>query len=167
MPLESIQTDFSNKTYAIRKKIHRFFLLLRSSILKLNYLCDLRSLISKIRPCSSPLNLLSNATGFTSFGFLKTKLCTISYDDLIMDWFSRANLYNLPHVIVSSFGSKFDKNETIVCVLATNFTSQNNANQYLKFFHYVPWDFRFALWKFQLLKPRRKIFIAKIPWWPI
>ena len=122
MPLESIQLDSSNKTYAIRKKkIHTFYLILRSSILKLNYLCNCRSLISEIFPCSIPLELLSNVTGLTWFGFFKAKLCPISHNDAIMDWFSRANLYYLPHVTVSSFGSGIDRQEARVCVLAATY----------------------------------------------
>ena len=63
MPLEPIQIYSSNKTYAIRKKIHTFFLLLKSLILQLNYLYDCRSSISEIHPCSIPLKILSNSTG--------------------------------------------------------------------------------------------------------
>ena len=121
MPLESIQIDSSNKTYSIRKKIHTFFLLLRSSILKLDFLYDCGSSIFKIRQWGSLLNYLSNATCLTWFGFSKAKLCPISHNDLIMDWFSTTNLYDLPRVTVLSFGSKIDSQETTVCVLATNF----------------------------------------------
>ena len=105
------------------KTIHTFFLILRSSILKMNYLCNFRYLIYEIWPWISPLNLLSNAIGMTRFGFLKSNLCPISYDDLIMDWFSRANLYELKRVTVSSFGFEIDRQETTVCVLAVNFYS--------------------------------------------
>ena len=117
MPLESIQLDSSNKTYAIRKKIHTFFLLLRSSILKLYYLCDCGSSISEIQHWSSPLNSLLNATGLTLFGFSKTKLCSISHNDLIMDWFNRANLYEFTRFIISSFSSESDRQETTFRVL--------------------------------------------------
>ena len=103
------------------KKIHTFFLLLRSLILKLNYLCVFQSLITEIWSWSSPLNPLSNATGLTWFGFFKTKLCPISHNNLIMDWFSRANLYDLPRVLVSSFGSEIYRQETTVCVLLVTF----------------------------------------------
>ena len=103
------------------KKIHTFLLILRSSILKLNYLCDFRYLISEIWPCSIPLKLLSIATGLTWFGFFKTKLCPISYNDPILDLFNRANLYDFPHVIFSSFGSEIDIRETTVCALVATF----------------------------------------------
>ena len=103
------------------KKIHTFFLLLRNLILNLNYLCDFISSISEIWSYSSPLHLLSNAMGLTWFRFFKENLCPISHNDLIMDWFSRANLYDLPRVIVSSFFFKIDSQETIVCVFATTF----------------------------------------------
>ena len=51
----------------------------------------------------------------------RKKLCPISHNDLIMDWFSRANLYDLPHVTVSSFGSEIDSQETKVREIVTNF----------------------------------------------
>ena len=121
MPLESIQIDSSNKTYAIQKKIHTFFLLLSSSILKLYYLCNYEYSLSEIWSYSSPLNLLSNLTGLTRFRFFMTKLCLISHNDLIMDYFRRANLYDMPRVIVSSFGSEIDTKETKVHVLVENF----------------------------------------------
>ena len=101
-------------------------MLLRSSILKLDYLCDFGSSISKIWHWGGPLNSLLNATGLTWFGFLKTNLCPISYDDLIMDWFSREKLYHLPCVIFSSFGSKIDSQETTVRVLAWTFLRHSN-----------------------------------------
>ena len=122
MPLESIQIDSSNKTYALRKKkIHTFFLLMRSSILKLNYLYDFGSSISEIQHWSIPLNSLLNATALTWFWFSKTNLCPISHNDLIMDWFITANLYDFPSVTVSSFGSEIDSQETTVCLLVKKF----------------------------------------------
>ena len=98
MPLESLQTDFSNRLMQFFKKIHTFFLILRSLMLKLMYLCNLRSPRFYLQYFSSPLNLLSNAIGLTWFGFFKAKLCPISHNGLIMDCFSRVNLYGLPHV---------------------------------------------------------------------
>ena len=89
--------------------------------MKLNYLCDFRSLISEIWSWGSPLNPLSNAIGLTWFGFFKENLCPISHNDLIMDWFSRENLYDLPCVIIFSFGSKIYRKETTVHVLPTTF----------------------------------------------
>ena len=125
MPLESIQIDSSRRLLQLGKKknIHTFFLLLRNSILKLDYLYDCITSIFEFQYQHSPLNYLSNSTGLTWFGFSKTKLCPISHNHLIMDWFSRANLYDLPRVTVSSFVSEIDSQETTVCVLATNFYS--------------------------------------------
>ena len=91
-----------------RKKIHTFFLLLRSSILKLDYLCDCSTSISYFQYQRIPLNYISNSIGLTWFGFSKTKLCPISHNDLIMDWFSRANLYDVPCITISSFDSEID-----------------------------------------------------------
>ena len=96
-------------------------MLLRSSILNFSYLYNFRSSISKLQPCSIPLKLLSNGTSLTWFWCSKTKLCPISHNDLILDWFSRANLYDLPRVTVSSFVSEIDSQETTVCVLVTTF----------------------------------------------
>ena len=96
-------------------------MLLRSSILKLDYLCDYGSSISKIQHWIHPLNSLLNSTVLTWFGFSKTNLCPISHNDLIMDWFSIANLYGLPRVTVSSFASEIDSQETRVRVLVTTF----------------------------------------------
>ena len=151
MPLESIQLDSSNKTYAIReKKIHTFYFLLRSSILKLNYLCNCRSSISEIWPCSIPLKLLSNFIGLTWFGLFKAKLCPISHNDPNMDWFSRANLYDFPCVTVSSFGSEIDRKETKVHVLVATFYNipiQCSERELWRFSH----DHLFAI-KFRSLK---------------
>ena len=104
-----------------KKKYTHLLLAFRSSILKLNYLCNWKSSISQIQPCSSPLKLLSNAIGLTWFWCSKTKLCPISHNDLILDWFSRANLYDLPRVTVLSFVSEIDSQETTGCVLVTTF----------------------------------------------
>ena len=104
------------------KQIHTFFLLLSSSIFKLNYLCYFRLSISEIRRCSSPLNLRLNSIVLTWFGFFKSKLCPISHDDLIiMDWFSRANLYDFPCVNVSFFGSEIDITKIVVHVIVATF----------------------------------------------
>ena len=43
---------------------------------------------------------------FRFWTFVQTKLCPISHNDLIMDSFTRANLYGVPCVTISSFGSK-------------------------------------------------------------
>ena len=81
----------------------------RSSILNLVYLCYFRLPICDFHPYSSPLSLLSNATGLTQFGFFKGELYPISHTALIMDCFSRAHLYGMPRVIISSFASKIDR----------------------------------------------------------
>ena len=104
-----------------KKNIHTFFFLFRRSILKLDNLYYWSTSISEFQYQRRPLNYLSNATGLTWFGFSKTKLCPISHNDLILDWFSRANLYDLPHVTVSSFVSEIDSQETTVRVLVTTF----------------------------------------------
>ena len=101
------------------EKIHTFFLLLRSSILKLDYLCDCGSSISEIWHWGILLNYLSNATSLTWFGFPKENLCPISHNDLIMDWFNRSNLYDLPNVTVFSLSSEIDSKETKVCVFVS------------------------------------------------
>ena len=70
---------------------------------------------------SSPLSHISNAVGLTQFGFFKRELCLKSHNALIMDCFSRAHLYDMPHVTVSSFGSKIDIQKTKICALSITF----------------------------------------------
>ena len=121
-----------------KNQIHTFFFPLRSSILKLNYICDFRSSIFDTQHWSSPLNSILNAIGLTWFWFSKTKLCPISHNDLIMDWFSIANLYDLPRVTVPSFVSEMDIQETKFCVLVTNFYGtpiRCPERELLNFFH--------------------------------
>ena len=93
----------------------------RSSILNLVYLCYLRSPISDFRYCSSILSLLSNAMVLTQFGFFKRELYPISHNALIMDCFSRANLYGVPRVTVSSFSSEIDRSQTKFCSISITF----------------------------------------------
>jgi len=57
---------------------------------------------------------LSNPTGLIKIGFFKKELFPISYDDLIIDWFSRANLYEMPRVPVATLGSKNAIQQTTV-----------------------------------------------------
>ena len=116
-PWNQFKLILQTRLMQFRKKNTHLLLSLRSSILKLNYLCNWKSLISKIHPCSIPLKLLSNATGLIWFGFFKARLCPFSHNDPILDWFSRANLYDLPHVTVWSFGSKIYRKETTVRVI--------------------------------------------------
>ena len=113
------------------------------------------------------MNSLLNAIGLTWFGFSKTKLCPISHNDLIMDWFSRANLYDLPRVTVSSFTSKIDSQETIVHLLATNFHGtpiRRSERDLLKFSHDHLFEMKFRSLKKhyipQIISP--KIFWNKI-----
>ena len=120
-PWNHFKLIFQTRFMQFEKTNKHLLLALRSSILKLYYLCDCRSSLSRIYNWSSPLNSVLNATGLTWFGFPKTKLCPISHNDLILDWFSRANLYDLPRVTVLSFVSEIDSEETTGCVLVTTF----------------------------------------------
>ena len=114
MPFEFLQTNFSNQAYAKIKKTTHPFLLCKSLILNLMYLYNFKSSSSKIATCSSPLCPISNATSQIQIGFSKKELCTISHSDLIIDKFSRSNLYDVPRVVVSTFGSEKYTQETIV-----------------------------------------------------
>ena len=80
----------------------------KSSILNLVYIFYFISSISNFRSCSSPLSHIFNAIGLTQFGFFKRELYPISHNALIMDCFSKENLYGVPRVPVSSFGSEID-----------------------------------------------------------
>jgi len=71
-------------------------------------LCDFRSPICYVQSFSIPLSLLSNAMGLTQFEFLKVKLCPVSHNDLIMDYFSIENLYSVTRLPISYFDSKID-----------------------------------------------------------
>jgi hypothetical protein len=98
----------------------------RSSILNLLYLCNFGSPRSEISSCGSPLSPLSNPTSLIKIGFFKKELCPISHDDLIIDWFSRANLYEVPRVTVSTFGPENDTQKTTVCPLSVTFYEIQN-----------------------------------------
>ena len=93
----------------------------RSSILNLVYLYYFRSPISNFNYYIIPLSHISNSTGLTQFGFFKGELYPISHNALIMDCFSRANLYDVPRVTVSSFGSEIDRNKCTGCEISSNF----------------------------------------------
>jgi len=121
MPFEPLHFDFSNKSYANFKKIHTFFFLFRSSILNLLYLYNFGYPGSEIASYCIPKSLLYNSTSLTNIGFFKKKLCPISHNDLIIDWFSRANLYGVPSVIILTFGSKHNTSKTTICALLVNF----------------------------------------------
>ena len=85
------------------------------------YLCYFRSSISDFQSCSSPLCRLSNSTVLTQFGFFKWDLYPISHNALIMNCFSRAQLYDLPRVTIYSFGSKICRDKCTCCAISTNF----------------------------------------------
>ena len=59
--------------------------------------------------------------GLTQFGFFNKYLCPISHNALIMDYFSRAHLYGVPRVIVSSFGSEIDREKIKDYALSATF----------------------------------------------
>ena len=69
---------------------------------------------SEISSCDSPLSPLSNPASLINIGFSKEDLCQISHSDLIIDKFSKANLYDVPQVTVSTFGSEKYIQETTV-----------------------------------------------------
>ena len=96
----------------------------------LMYLYNFRSSSSKIATYNSPLCPLSNATSLIKIGFSKEELCQISHNDLIIDYFSRANLYNVPRVHVLIFGSKniYIRN----CSLSYFYTFLQNFNSMLR-----------------------------------
>lgn len=121
MPFESPQTDFSNKSYVKFKKIYTFFLLFRSSILKLLYLCDFGSPRYEILSYGSPISLISKPVSQTDIGFYKKELFPISHDELIIDWFRRENLYGVPRVTVSTFFPQFDTRNTKFRVISITF----------------------------------------------
>ena len=93
----------------------------KSLILNLVYLRYFRSSISDFRSYSSPLSPLSNATSLTQFWFFKGELYPISHNSLIMDCFSRAHLYGVPHGTISSFGYEIDIKKTTVHALSKFF----------------------------------------------
>jgi len=103
------------------KTLHTFFSLCRSSILNLLYLYNFRSPRSEISSCGSPLSPLSNPRSLIKIGFSKEDLCQISHDDLIIEWFSRANLYEVPRVTISTWGPKTDTKKTIGRPICINF----------------------------------------------
>ena len=117
-PLNSFKLIFQTKLMQKFKKTTHLFSLCRSLILNLMYLCNFGSSSSGISIWGSPLCPLSNATSLIQIGFSKKMLCTISQDDLIIDLSRRANLYEVPCVTVSTFGSKKYIQETIFCPLS-------------------------------------------------
>ena len=65
MPLESLQTNFSNKCYQTCLKTTHLFLDFEELDIETELSCDFGYSISEIWSYSSPLNLLLNATGLT------------------------------------------------------------------------------------------------------
>ena len=57
---------------------------------------------------SIPLSPISNPASLIKIGFCKEELCQISHDNLIIDWFTRENLYEVSHVTVSILGPETD-----------------------------------------------------------
>ena len=58
-------------------------------------------------------------TVLTQFWFFKRELYAISHNALIMDSFSKAHLYGVPCVTISSFGSKIYRAKSKDCALST------------------------------------------------
>jgi len=97
------------------------FLDFKSLILKRLWICNFRSPISEIWFGSNPLSPLSNPEILIKIGFYKEALCQISHDDLIIDWFSRANLYEVSRVTVSTLGPETNIQKTTVRPLSLTF----------------------------------------------
>jgi len=72
------------------------------------YLRNFGSPRSKIASYGNPLRNLSDATSLIKIRFSNEELCHISYDDLSIDWFIKANLYDMSRVSVSTLGSEND-----------------------------------------------------------
>ena len=94
--------------------------------MKLLYLCNFGSSRSEISSCSIPVSLISNATNLTDIGLFKKMLCPISHDDLVRNWFSRVNLYRVPHVTVLTFGLENDIIKTKVRAFFSHFLENSN-----------------------------------------
>jgi len=67
-----------------------------------------------------PARPISNGTILIEIGFSKKELCPISEDDLIIYLFSRANLYEVPRVTVSTFRPENDTKTTTIHPLFVN-----------------------------------------------
>jgi len=114
MPFESLQTNFSNQTYAkFKKTTHNFFRFVgvRYSICFYLYLKYQRF---EIVSCGSPMSPISNPTIPINIRFFKKESCQISYNDLMIDWFSRVNLYDLLCVTVEDFRHENDIQKTTI-----------------------------------------------------
>ena len=112
MPFEFLPTNLSNQTYEKKLKTTHLFSLCRSSIWNLMYLCNFRSPGSEIASCGIPLSLLSNLVSLIKIGPSKEDLCQISHNDLIIDGFSTANLYEVPCVTFLTLGPKTNTQKT-------------------------------------------------------
>ena len=89
-------------------------------ILNLLYLCNFGSPGSEIDSYDKLLSNLSNPVILIKIGFSNEDLCQISHHDLSIDLFSRANLYDVPRVTVSTLGSENGTQKTKVFPLFAN-----------------------------------------------
>ena len=120
------------------------FLLCRRSILNLLYLCNYGSPRSEISSFGILVSPLSNATSLIKIGFSKQELCPTSHDDLIIYFFSRVNLYDVPCVPIPTFGSENDTE------------------------NYCPSSFCNFLWNFNLmLREKFMTFFPRSPAWNV
>ena len=107
-PLNSFKVIFQTNIMQTFKKTTHMFSLCRSLILNLMYLCNFGSPRSEISSCGNNLSILSNPASLIKIGFSNEDLCQIPHNDLSIDWFTRANLYDIPWVTVSTLGSEND-----------------------------------------------------------
>ena len=113
-PLNSFKLIFQPNLCKTLKKLHTFFLLCMLSILNLLYLYNFGSPRSEIATYSIPVHPLSNATSLIEIVFSKKQLCPISQDDLLIYFFHRANLYEVPRVTVSTFRPENNKKKSTI-----------------------------------------------------
>jgi len=89
--------------------------------LNLLYLCNFRSPRFEIYSRGSPLIPPSKPSSLIKIGFSKEELCQISHNDLILDWFNRETLYEVPCVTVSTLRPETDTQKTIDRPLSKNY----------------------------------------------
>ena len=82
------------------------------------YLYNFGSPRSEISFYGNLLSHLSDPKCMINIGVFKKELGQISHDDLIIDWFSRANLYEVPRVTITTFGPKNATQQTTICPLS-------------------------------------------------
>ena len=90
-------------------------------MLNMMYFGNFASPRSELSSYGNPLSKISNCTSMINIGFSNEDLCKISHDDLSIDLFSRVNFYNMPQVLVSTFGSENGTPKTTVRSLSVNF----------------------------------------------